>query len=683
MGPLGLDDSNLYISRIQYFKEYQPFTFPKMVLDNSLRGDEKALCLEFTGFLWAYFLGKCSNIFGFSSYQAFSYNFYLGIFLMGITLFIFLKTFGKNSWYTTIALLFFAVYSGGGSYHGFFWVVPSFYALMIFMLLCSAIRSKKWQLWALLLVPILLFVHVSSLYLLCLFISTFGFYSIMNGQIKKYSFVILTVIIIATVFWGGYKIALANYLTFPLFCENYYEYLPPLKNKQPIYENKYENKLEAKRPKILKNNINSRFMAFWNTSFNKYFLFFFPLILFGIYFTLRDKKLFIISFFLSSSLGAAAVVALTSNVASRRVFLFWEIAAILIVSYAFFASLKLLSDNFEKWKIKKWPALAIAIYGIVFGIYLFLNQLEMDFDMKSRNQRHLRRKLLTNYLNETKNSKSKLLFQAMPTKYTFPLFRTFQGSWSLKNFKYFYSIRENFALNIRNSSDNILLAYNYLYNKNNNKIRFKRKGAYIHWPSRGALLFDKVPAGEYFIEFHDSNISPLEAKNISISPNLSKNCPLIVKNEKIITPLKMPPLLTPWHYLSLKAINFLKPDYFVIRKTYVLKKKFTIEEPAFIRAINDNNNSLKMMGTIKITDIKTGKTIKHFDFDNDTADKINSLKLSVNGNQTLLTWKLPSHLEHFPSLKLDKNFGDIKAFTFSSHKKIQNMTKIESKKNTE
>jgi hypothetical protein len=130
-------------------------------------------------------LGIVGKIFGLNAMETFRFSFYLGTLLIMPVLIIFLKKIGlKNDRATATGLFMLSLYNGAGGYHGFFWVAPSFFSLLLYLLIFSIIigNYKKWKIWLIILVPLALYVHTLSLYLI---LSILFFYSIYSFFIKK------------------------------------------------------------------------------------------------------------------------------------------------------------------------------------------------------------------------------------------------------------------------------------------------------------------------------------------------------------------------------------------------------------------------------------------------------------------------------------------------------------------
>lgn len=133
--------------------------------------------------------GGLAYILGISSATMFLTSFYIGTILLLPVFLIFLKQFSQNNNALLIFSLFFlTLFNGAGSYHGLFWVVPSFFALLLFLLVFSIILGdfKHWMVWITLLTPLLLFTHFIGLYLVVVPIFYVVILAILNKEIDLY-----------------------------------------------------------------------------------------------------------------------------------------------------------------------------------------------------------------------------------------------------------------------------------------------------------------------------------------------------------------------------------------------------------------------------------------------------------------------------------------------------------------
>lgn len=124
------------------------------------------------------------KITGLSLEKSFHFNFYLGVVFLAPALYLFLNNFFSDKkdrerlQFLAVGLFSFALFTGEGGYHGFYWIVPSFYSLLFFILLLSQVFSKKnsWRLFAFIFSVLFIFSHPVSFYASLIFPLFLGFY---------------------------------------------------------------------------------------------------------------------------------------------------------------------------------------------------------------------------------------------------------------------------------------------------------------------------------------------------------------------------------------------------------------------------------------------------------------------------------------------------------------------------
>lgn len=198
--PPGPDDSFVYVLHI----------------DSSLRCENLVSCHErafnldtyggFDHLTYRVFLGAIGKIFGLDAVETYEFSFFIGtILLVGVLIFFLSRFQGATASGIAISLGALALYNGAGSYHGFFWVVPSFFALLIFFGIFGIFLDEKiqrWKLFFLFLVPAGIFTHVLGLYLLVVLPLYTGFQAIITRQIDwLQTRKILFIFLIAAVFY--------------------------------------------------------------------------------------------------------------------------------------------------------------------------------------------------------------------------------------------------------------------------------------------------------------------------------------------------------------------------------------------------------------------------------------------------------------------------------------------------
>ena len=118
-------------------------------------------------------MGVLGILTGFSGEKIFHYSFFFGKIVLLLALVYLLKgLFAKEKKATILSLLFLAFFVGDGSIHGFFWVVPSFFMVIIFFILFGLILDERHNSYWLL-VPLSFFyvtIHPISSYSVIIFI---------------------------------------------------------------------------------------------------------------------------------------------------------------------------------------------------------------------------------------------------------------------------------------------------------------------------------------------------------------------------------------------------------------------------------------------------------------------------------------------------------------------------------
>ena len=125
------DDSYNYISQIATVvncPNFQLCTFPEISMHNS------------SGYVYLsyrLFFGYLAKVFNTSPQDIYHLSFYVGTLFLAFSLVPFLKIFTHNTTLIAWSIFFLSFYHGLGETHGFFWVVPSFFSLLLFFLLAS------------------------------------------------------------------------------------------------------------------------------------------------------------------------------------------------------------------------------------------------------------------------------------------------------------------------------------------------------------------------------------------------------------------------------------------------------------------------------------------------------------------------------------------------------------------
>lgn len=113
--------------------------------------------------------------------SAFKLNFYIGPIIMFFALAFFLKKLEASKNIRLLLLIIMSLYSGSGAYHGFYWVVPSFYQTALFFVILGFLVSKtKVNFWRVLIASFLfIFIHPTSIFVSAVFFAYFFIASIL------------------------------------------------------------------------------------------------------------------------------------------------------------------------------------------------------------------------------------------------------------------------------------------------------------------------------------------------------------------------------------------------------------------------------------------------------------------------------------------------------------------------
>lgn len=145
---------------------------------------------------YRFMVGALGKFFHWDALETYKYSFYFGTLLLAFAIYRFtVSLYPHQPKIGAYTLSLFTLFSGSGSYHGFYWVVPSFFAFIFFLLLASYIVSDKkigpW--WPLIILTILgFFSHVLFLYSLLIFLFYFVFISFFT---KHFSLITLQKVI--------------------------------------------------------------------------------------------------------------------------------------------------------------------------------------------------------------------------------------------------------------------------------------------------------------------------------------------------------------------------------------------------------------------------------------------------------------------------------------------------------
>lgn len=157
------------------------------------------------------FFGGIGHLLRMDSYGVFHLGFYFGILILVPSLILFLKNIETDKKLIAFSLFFLTLYNGGGS-HGFWWVVPDFFATLLLFVTFAIILGdyKHWKIMLLILMPVGFYTHTMFVYLMATPVFFYIFYSFFTRNIDKlvlkkiiFSLFILAIFYIPTSYYLG------------------------------------------------------------------------------------------------------------------------------------------------------------------------------------------------------------------------------------------------------------------------------------------------------------------------------------------------------------------------------------------------------------------------------------------------------------------------------------------------
>jgi hypothetical protein len=123
---------------------------------------------------YSFILGNIAKVFSLSPDVAFQLSFWLGIPLLTIILWKLFKALKFGPLETALCFVLLAFYTGNGAFHGFYWVVPTFFCVALFFYLFATLISQEKTNWFLIVLAAILMplIHGIGIFI-C---SIFGFY---------------------------------------------------------------------------------------------------------------------------------------------------------------------------------------------------------------------------------------------------------------------------------------------------------------------------------------------------------------------------------------------------------------------------------------------------------------------------------------------------------------------------
>ena len=165
------------------------------------------------------FFGLLAHLTGLSSEAIYHLSFYIGTLFLAFILYPFLQIFSKDKNLIAWSIVFLSFYHGLGEIHGFFWVVPSFFSVLLFFTLVTLILREEvpFKIWLWLPLSLLYtFSHPMSFFLIFtipLFLVIFSLFTLrINPVFWKRMFFVGSVVLLAS--------SIPNYLSLQNSTEN-------------------------------------------------------------------------------------------------------------------------------------------------------------------------------------------------------------------------------------------------------------------------------------------------------------------------------------------------------------------------------------------------------------------------------------------------------------------------------
>jgi len=655
-GPLGLDDSSYYISRIAYFKEHSLFERSTLFsLTDSLSADSYECIYPyyiFYGVVSSFTLGKLAALMNISAEEMFHFNFYIGILMISFAFLFLFKKVNKDPLFVTTGFVLLMFYTGNNNYHGFFWVVPSFYSLLFLLInIIIFFYTKKWATIAPFSIFFLLFSHPLSLYCLSLLSFALFVHGLLKKSIKCSLYKIIFLCSWSIFFMGTYKLLYFNDLILPLFVEGvgfqadlsfYFEGFKDLWNRTPF--------------------------------FHYFFGIFSPLTIASLYYCIVKKEFILLSLIISSFIGLLLFCVIHPY--GSRTFLYFESMLIIMYTVACYNALCFFLNATDKLfslfsRFFAFISNSLIIFLCCCLFFLFMkNKLGSDAAHKFQYSLFFQSNNFNAFVNNYNLDKLYIL-DSMGSAF---IFLHFDGYWD----KHLISpCMLPSVLNFDNYKNIFFFGSNLKMYEN------KRKGISVFWPKSGKIVLKKeiFQPSSYRLILTDSNLSQRLINNIRLeSDEGTKNITIISNGwrsrpSKVVYPdsNKYPKYIPPWYYILIRYLkNQTSEGFLIVRNTQQYYIDFVISSPASQIYLTNVGDNIFLNGSIELKSSLSKKSEYLLDIDWGSAKEINLHSgLSFGKIEYPLLWKDPDCKKRvqiygekiIPALyTLIESFQDIKAF---------------------
>lgn len=680
-GPIGLDDSDAYIFRIDFFRHLAQ---SGQGMGNILR-ERIAQCdssqdinnlKEFYGSIIMLPLGYAAALLNISSMDVFHANFYLGILCMAIVLcFIFCKyNLPRKS--IAIGFLLFAFYTGQGNYHGFYWVVPSFFCIVFWLAsFYSLFYSMRFWIFLPIFIFFLLFSHPSSLFGVAILIFSWFLQSIFRRNWKEQWTRPLVLILAVLIFLAIYSILIRHELIVPLFLED--SAIGTNASRSVIkMENVFTPTVVAPTGEMLSylfGGYPKRLSIFYRSvHMGLYVLLLFPLTLWSVVKAYRVKEYPVLALFISCLILCHAMPLYSDKFAIRS-FYFFEVATLLLYTIGLREAVIDIEQSPYFWT-RKWTRPVFLLLLSLQGCFIVFRNLDLHLEEMLSEKVHAKRYIDTNTLKQFISSRDNVVCSNGGVENMYK-FSTVDAGWN-----------SNVICSSMTSIDSpkkhelLYAEENLKYYYTSKPQDYKRFGSSAVLLSGMGLVLDDDLSGNYQVILEDTGIPPAQAQVLQLQARAHGATPEPVWGRWEVSPLDViVPLADELPFGSLlrplvPLLDRLKKDYLVVRKNYVFTRTLEMARPGSLVLVNDSPQDIEFCGTLTL--IQDGKIIRRIDLDRGATNLLRQIQIvAADGYRFPLPWTLP-HREGW--FELYENFWDLKIFRRYNNQHVQTLEKLRS-----
>lgn len=636
-GPYGLNDAASYIQQINYFRELplsNPFVAPTPI--NKL--------------LHPYLYGALAAGVGLSAESMFHLSFFIGILLMGMVLVFLLKKIDSDPVFLVAGMGLFAFHAGTGNYHGFGWVVPSFYAIMLFLLAAWAIYySARPVLYGVPLVLLMLITHSTGLYLAALLLASM----VVHALLFRYSRRLLAMVAVVGVVGAG-ALALAEYLhgegilsrSFSGSFRSYgkFRYVQGLSG------------LEFWREYLLLG-FHDLQDALGRYHFAKYFYgLFTPLVGWGLYRAYREGKTPLLALFLAA-FSVQFIVPFVARYPARF-FYPLELLTWIVIAYGAASVIRTLfvvrqtSPRGQAWRLAgQWGLLGLSLLFV----YNIMHEKGLhDHEKKFEALRVVDEAHLLGYLEE-KNGKRFAAFTALPNAYL-----SLEGAYTFRPFA--FSPAKSAVL--ANPSEWVVLADTHQYYERH------QRGVRAYVPAGGELLLASPfsEGGSYRIELLDNGIDGAGGLEVIASGVAGSGWSEEEFSVSYPEEGAFPGITLPWYWHAETPWPLFKRPFRQerpVRRAKRYSMVVSLEEGDSQLILRNIGEAQYLTGRIVMTQLATGEQKVWDLYWGDDTTLQQKMALRYHGRRHPLLWTDPAGRGARGLLyQMERNFRDVKALAF-------------------